>query len=167
MYNFLEVWDTIFVTNQYNVEGKWNGNVPGNFPESTIRRYSMAYNSSNKSGVSNSTNDAKNVNGSNRSENQYSNKTSNKTSNRTSDKTRDKIQVFAWCSATGERTGCMKKVTIFGQGGFPSAQPEKAELKFIRVRRLERACLLITEVVWLSGRQRSSGITVHFIRAWL
>lgn len=50
----------------------------------------MAYNSSNKSGVSNSTNDAKNVNGSNRSENQYSNKTSNKTSNRTSDKTSDK-----------------------------------------------------------------------------
>lgn len=50
----------------------------------------MAYNSSNKSGVSNSTNDAKNVNGSNRSEKQYSNKTSNKTSNRTSDKTSDK-----------------------------------------------------------------------------
>ena len=29
MYNFLEVWDTIFVTNQYNVEGKWIGNVSG------------------------------------------------------------------------------------------------------------------------------------------
>ena len=50
----------------------------------------MAYNSSNKSGVSNSTNDAKNLNGSNKSENQYSNKTSNKTSNRTTDKTSNK-----------------------------------------------------------------------------
>ena len=40
-----------------------------------------------------------------------------------------------------------KKGHYFGRGGFPSVQPEKAELKFIRARRLERACLSITEVV--------------------